>query len=131
MSRAPFSSQRAQAPPVPAVKTAGWAKTPVDNFVLAKLEQAGMAPSHPAAREVLIRRASYDLIGLPPTPEEVRAFQNDRSPTAFEKVVDRLLASPQYGERWGRFWLDSARYSDTTGIENLNRGGDYRYAYAW
>ncbi|MDB5296729.1 MAG: hypothetical protein JWO31_2712, partial [Phycisphaerales bacterium] len=115
----------------PAVKNAGWAKTPVDAFVLAKLEAAGMAPSRPAAREALIRRASYDLTGLPPTPEEVHAFQIDQSPTAFEKVVDRLLASPAYGERWGRFWLDSARYSDTTGIENLNKGGDYRYAYAW
>ena len=126
-----WAFQPVQNPPVPAVKTAGWAKTPIDHFVLAKLEQAGLKPNHPAAREVLIRRASYDLLGLPPTPDEVRAFQNDRSPTAWEKVVDRLLASPHYGERWGRFWLDTARYSDTTGIENLNRGGDYRYAYAW
>jgi hypothetical protein len=130
-ARSHWAYQPIANPAIPAVKTAGWVKTPVDAFVLAKLEASGMKPNHPAAREALIRRASYDLVGLPPTPEEVRAFQNDQSPNAFEKVIDRMLASPQYGERWGRFWLDSARYSDTSGIENLNRGGDYRYAHAW
>ncbi|QOV91804.1 PSD1 and planctomycete cytochrome C domain-containing protein [Humisphaera borealis] len=126
-----WSFQPIQNSPVPAVKNAGWVKNPVDNFVLSKLEQSGMVPNHPAARETLLRRATYDLIGLPPTPEEITAFQKDTSPNAFEKVIDRLLASPQYGERWGRYWLDSARYSDTSGIENNNRGQDYRYAYAW
>ena len=100
-------------------------------FVLAKLEQNGMKPSPAASKEALIRRATYDLIGLPPTPEEVQAFVSDTSPKAFEKVVDRLLASPHYGERWGRFWLDSARYSDTTGYEGNTRGTEYRYAHAW
>jgi hypothetical protein len=130
-ARAHWAYQPVKEPAVPAIKDARQVKSPVDNFVLAKLEAAGMTPSRPAAREALIRRASYDLTGLPPTPEEVRAFQNDYSAAAFEKVIDRLLASPAYGERWGRFWLDSARYSDTTGIEGNNKGGDYRYAHAW
>ena len=90
-------------------------KNPIDAFVLAKLEEKGLAPSKPADRRTLIRRVSFDLIGLPPTPEEVEAFLNDPSPDAYEKVVDRLLASPHYGERWGRDWLDLARYSDTKG----------------
>ncbi|HEX8910845.1 MAG TPA: PSD1 and planctomycete cytochrome C domain-containing protein, partial [Humisphaera sp.] len=130
-ARAHWAYQPVKPQPVPAVKNAAWAKTPVDNFVLAKLESANLRPNHPAAKEALIRRASYDLIGLPPTPEEVREFVADTSSNAFEKVIDRLLASPHYGERWGRFWLDSARYSDTSGLENLNRGGEYRYAHAW
>ena len=130
-ARAHWAYQPVKEPALPGVKNPGWVKSPVDNFVLAKLDASGMTPNHPAAREALIRRASYDLTGLPPTPEEVRAFQNDRSADAFAKVVERLLASPAYGERWGRFWLDSARYSDTTGVENNNKGGDYRYAHAW
>jgi hypothetical protein len=131
-ARAHWAYQPVKKPAVPSVKNTGWVKTPVDNFVLAKLEAAGMRPSAPAPREVLIRRAFYDLIGLPPTPEEVKAFVNDKSANAFEKIVDNLMARPQYGERWGRFWLDSARYSDTTGLENGNlRGNDYRYAHAW
>src|SRR4051794_14759663 len=129
-ARAHWAFQPVTRPAVPAVQNKAWVRTPVDAFVLAKLEQNGMHPSPPASKEALIRRATYDLIGLPPTPEEVRAFVSDRSADAFEKVVDRLLASPHYGERWGRFWLDSARYSDTSGIENANRG-DYRYAHAW
>jgi hypothetical protein len=114
---------------VPAVNDPGWVKTPVDAFVLAKLQAEKMHPSPPAPREALIRRATFDLIGLPPTPEEVADFVNDASPDAFAKVVDRLLASPQYGERWGRHWLDTARYSDTTGSEN--RKEDYQYPFAW
>ena len=117
----------------PAVKNQGWSRTDVDRFILAKLEAANMVPAPDAAKETLLRRATYDLIGLPPTPREVEAFLGDNSPNAFEKVIDRLLASPHYGERWGRFWLDTARYSDTVGGErNLQkRGMDYRYPYAW
>src|SRR4051794_12521198 len=129
-ARSHWAFQPVTRPAVPEVQNKAWVRTSVDAFILAKLEQNGMRPSPPASKEALIRRATYDLIGLPPTPEEVRAFVNDRSADAFEKVVDRLLASPHYGERWGRFWLDSARYSDTSGIENA-RKDDYRYAYAW
>ena len=84
----------------------------IDRFVRAKLEEKGLKPVRPADKHALIRRATFDLIGLPPTPEEVDAFVKDTSPDAFRKVVDRLLASPHYGERWGRYWLDLARYSD-------------------
>ena len=87
-------------------------RNPIDNFVFAKLEAQGLKPARPADKRILIRRATLDLTGLPPTPEEVDAFLADQSPDAFAKVVDRLLASPRYGERWGRYWLDVARYSD-------------------
>jgi hypothetical protein len=120
-------------PAVPKPKTnTAWLSTPVDAFILAKLEEKKMIPAPDATKEALLRRATYDLIGLPPTPQEVQAFINDTSPQAFVKVVDRLLASPHYGERWGRFWLDTARYSDTAGGEAKKlKGTDYRYAYAW
>jgi len=130
-ARAHWSYQPVKDPAVPEVQTKGWVKTPVDNFILAKLEAEGMRPDRPAPRATLIRRAYYDLIGLPPTPHEVEVFVNDSSPNAFEKVVDHLLESPHYGERWGRFWLDSARYADTTGSDQGGRREDYRYAYAW
>jgi mono/diheme cytochrome c family protein len=128
-ARAHWAYQPMKHPPVPAVHDRSWVKTPIDAFVLAKLEANDMKPSPPASRETLIRRATYDLIGLPPTPEEVEEFVNDPSPNAFEKVVDRLLASPHYGERWGRYWLDTARYSDTTGAED--KKSEYRYPFAW
>ena len=108
-------------PPVPDVTDAAWARTPVDRFVLAKLEEKGLKPSAEADKRTLIRRATYDLTGLPPTPAEVAAFERDASPDAFEKLVDRLLASPRYGERWGRYWLDLARYSDTKGYVYSDR----------
>ncbi|HYE17850.1 MAG TPA: PSD1 and planctomycete cytochrome C domain-containing protein [Tepidisphaeraceae bacterium] len=130
-ARSHWAFQPVKNPDVPAVQNKAWVKTPVDNFILAKLEANGMKPNPPAAKETLLRRATYDLTGLPPTPEEVQAFKNDNSPNAFEKVVDRLMASPRYGERWGRFWLDSARYSDTSGQENNNLRTDYRYSHAW
>ncbi|MEZ0264337.1 MAG: DUF1553 domain-containing protein [Phycisphaerae bacterium] len=130
-ARSHWAFQPIKNPEVPAVQNKAWVKTPVDSFILAKLEANGMKPNPPAAKETLLRRATYDLTGLPPTPEEVQAFKNDNSPNAFEKVVDRLLASPRYGERWGRFWLDSARYSDTSGQENNNLRTDYRYSHAW
>jgi mono/diheme cytochrome c family protein len=104
-------------PPVPAVKRSYWVKTPLDAFVLAKLEAAGLQPAPPAEKTALLRRVYYDLIGLPPTPEEVAAFLADSSSDAYEKVVDRLLASPHYGERWARHWLDLVRYAETDGYE--------------
>src|SRR6185295_4736301 len=108
-------------PAVPEVKDAAWCKTPVDNFILAKLDEKNLKPNPPADKRTLIRRASFDLIGLPPTEEEVKNFLADNSPDAFAKVVDRLLASPHYGERWGRHWLDVARYSDTKGMVKRQR----------
>ncbi len=99
----------------PTVKDAAWVRGPLDRFVLARLETAALKPAPPAEKRILIRRAHLDLTGLPPTPEEVAAFLGDESPGAFAKVVDALLASPQYGERWGRHWLDVARYSDGLG----------------
>lgn len=105
-------------PKVPAVKTKAWVRTPIDAFVLAELERRGMKPSPYADRRTLIRRVTLDLVGLPPTPEEVEAFVNDRSPNAWEKVVDRLLASPHFGERMALYWLDQARYADSDGYHD-------------
>jgi len=115
--------------PLPAVKNKEWAAgNPIDRFILAKLEEKGLTPARPASKRNLIRRASYDLTGLPPTPAEVRAFLDDNSPRAFERVIDRLLASPRYGERWGRHWLDVARYADSNGLdENLVYKNAFRY----
>lgn len=122
--------QPLQKPAVPEVKDTSWCRTPVDNFILAKLEEKNLKPNPPADKRTLIRRASFDLIGLPPTPEEVKEFLDDNSPDAFAKVVDRLLASPHYGERWGRHWLDVARYSDTKG-QVRRQFQDPNYPYAW
>ena len=105
------------------VKDAKWARTPLDRFILANLEAKGLAPVAAADRRTLIRRAYLDLTGLPPLPEEVDAFERDRSPDAFAKIVDALLVSPRYGERWGRYWLDIARYSD----DKLNSTEDEPY----
>ena len=101
----------------PNVKQAGWPTSPIDHFILAKLEAAGLKPAGPADKHALIRRAYFDLIGLPPTPAQVKAFVADNSLKAFEKVVDELLAAPQYGERWARHWLDLMRYAETFGHE--------------
>ncbi len=122
--RAFWSFQPLKEPTVPAVKEKSWAKTNIDHFVLAKLEAKGMKPVAPADKKALIRRVTLDLIGLPPTPEEVDAFVSDKSSNAYEKVVDRLLASPRYGERWGRHWLDVARYAedDVRGLDPKGRG---------
>jgi cytochrome c553 len=111
-----WSFRPLQRPAIPAVKEPNWAKGAIDRFVLAKLEQKGLRPVKPADKRALIRRATYDLTGLPPTPEQVEVFLADNSPEAFAKVVDRLLASPQYGERWARHWLDVARYADGSGV---------------
>jgi hypothetical protein len=102
-------------PPLPRVRDAAWPRTPVDHFILQKLEEKGLEPSPPADRRTLIRRLSFDLIGLPPTSGETAAFEADPSPDAYERLVERLLASPRHGERWGRHWLDVARYADTKG----------------
>ena len=124
--------QPLQQAPVPAVKNAAWAKTLVDRFVLAKLEANGLRPAPPADRRTLLRRATFDLTGLPPTAEEVAAFERDDSPEAFARVVDRLLASPRYGERWGRYWLDVARYADTKGyVYPAREEKKFVHAYAY
>ena len=115
-----WSFQPVKRPAVPEVKNKQWVRNPVDAFVLAKLEAKGFAPAPPAERGTLLRRAYYDLIGLPPTPAEVEAFLADKSPDAYEKVIDRLLASPQYGEKWGRHWLDLVRYGETNSYERDN-----------
>jgi len=103
--------------PLPPVKLKSWPRNPIDYFILSRLEKEGLKPSPETDRYTLVRRVYLDLVGLPPTPEETEAFINDRSPDAYEKVVDRLLASPRYGERWARRWLDLARYADTNGYE--------------
>jgi Protein of unknown function (DUF1549)/Protein of unknown function (DUF1553)/Planctomycete cytochrome C/F5/8 type C domain len=113
-------------PAVPAVKDKTWGGTPIDAFLLAALEAKGLHPSPPADKTTLLRRVTFDLIGLPPTPEEIDAFMADNSPDAYERVVDRLLASPRYGERWGRHWLDVVHYADTHGYDK-----DKRRDHAW
>jgi cytochrome c553 len=116
----------------PQVKQTSWIRKPIDAFVLAKLEAAGMRPNEPADRRTLIRRLSFDLIGLPPTPEQVGAFVNDRSPKAIEKLVDRLLASPHYGERWASMWMDVSRYAeDQAHIVGNDRSLTFPNAYLY
>jgi hypothetical protein len=102
-------------PPVPKPRNSRWPNNEIDRFVLATLEARGLTPSPPADRRTLIRRTTFDLLGLPPSPEEIAAFLQDREPGAFERVIERLLSSPHYGERWGRHWLDLVRYADTAG----------------
>jgi hypothetical protein len=127
-----WAYQPLRAPVLPAVNNTAWIGTPVDRFILSRLEGQGLTPSPPADRRTLIRRAYYDLIGLPPSAAEVETFIADQSSGAFANVVDRLLASPQYGERWGRHWLDVARYADTK--DGVLMFGDDRvrpYAYTY
>ena len=115
-------------PELPAVKNNGWPRSPIDHFVLAKLEAAGLTPAPQADRYQLVRRLYLDLVGLPPVPAEVDAFVHDSSPDAYEKLVDTLLGREAYGERWARLWLDLARYADTKGYEkDLRRPGVWRY----
>jgi mono/diheme cytochrome c family protein len=118
-----FQPRKAARPPT---IESPWVKSPIDAFILAKLTEKGLTPAPPAARLTLLRRATFDLTGLPPTEQEIADFLSDESPNAFEKVIDRLLASPRYGERWGRHWLDVARYADSTGADE-----DHRYPDAW
>ena len=129
-----WSIQPLRAAPPPQVKDTAWARTDIDRFVLARLEREGLAPVRAADRATLLRRASLDLIGLPPTPDDIDAFEKDTSPDAFVKVIDRLLASPQYGEAWGRLWLDVARYGedDYRSLDPKQRGfNPYPNAYLY
>jgi hypothetical protein len=128
-SRDHWSFKPVQKVEVPAVARADWAQSPVDLFILKDLAAAGLAPSPLADKRTLIRRVTFDLTGLPPTEAEVQRFVADDSPQAFAKVVDRLLASPHYGERWARYWMDVARYSDTKG--DAPRRDDPRFPDAW
>ena len=114
---------------VPAVADTAWCQTPIDNFILARLGENGIRPNPRADKYTLLRRATFDLTGLPPTEAEVQRYLVDDSPQAWAKVVDRLLASPHYGERWGRYWLDVARYADTKG--DTPQREDPRYPFAW
>jgi hypothetical protein len=122
-----WSLQPVRKPAPPEVRKSAWATSPIDRFILAQLEAKNLRPAPPADRRTLLRRATYDLTGLPPTPEEVEAFAADRAPDAFARVIDRLLASPRYGERWGRYWLDIARYSD----DKLNSTQDEPQPNVW
>lgn len=131
-ARSHWSFQAVSKPAVPAGRVGDRAANPVDAFVIAKLEEKSMKLSPPADKRTLIRRVYFDLIGLPPAPEDVQTFLGDNSPKAFEKVVDRLLSMPQYGERWGRHWLDVARYSDTKGeIKRLRDTPLYPFAWTY
>ena len=123
-----WSLQPVQRPPLPAIKAASWPKNDVDRFVLAKLESKGLKPAVEADRRTLIRRLYFDLIGLPPEPREVEEFIADRNESAYEKLVDRLLDSPHYGERWARHWLDVVRFGESQGFErNRIRENAWRY----
>ncbi len=128
--RSHWAFQPVRQPEVPQVRDESWARNEVDRFLLERLEKVGLVPSPPADRRALIRRVSFDLLGLPPTPREVEDFVADDSPDAYERLVDRLLASPRYGERWGRYWLDVARYADTKGYVFFEEA-EYPWAYAF
>lgn len=123
-----WAYQPIRRPAIPAIKNSAWVRNPIDAFVLAKLEQEGIAPAPEADKLILLRRVSLDLTGLPPTLEEIETYLRDTSPDAYERAVDRLLDSPHYGERWARHWLDLARYADTDGYEkDLGRPWAWRW----
>ncbi|HET6406855.1 MAG TPA: DUF1549 domain-containing protein, partial [Chthoniobacteraceae bacterium] len=124
--------ERVGRPPIPPTKTSDWVRTPVDAFIAAEHEARGLRPRPPAPKAVLLRRVYLDLIGLSPTPEEQKAFENDHSSDAYEKVVDRLLADPRHGERWGRHWMDVWRYSDWAGWTDGKQIRDsQRHIWRW
>ena len=126
--RAHWAFRSMARPEPPAVGGGGWARGAIDRFILARLEAEGLSPVAPAGRRQLLRRVTFDLTGLPPTPAEIDAFLADEGPDAYERVVERLLASPRYGERWGRHWLDVARYADSNGLdENIAHPNAFRY----
>ncbi len=119
---------RPEIPRVSRSNDPGWVQNPIDAFILDRLQRSGLEPAPAADRRTLIRRVSYDLIGLPPTPEEIAAFASNNSPRAYEQLIDRLLESPHYGERWGQHWLDVVRYAETEGYEyDGHRSGAWRY----
>jgi hypothetical protein len=125
-----WSFQKIQRPPIPAVHDRAWPRNAIDNFILARLEHEGIAPSPEAGKLTMLRRVSLDLTGLPPTPEEVREYLSDNRPDAYERLVDRLLDSPHYGEKWARYWLDLARYADSDGYEkDRSRPWAWRYRH--
>jgi hypothetical protein len=126
-----WAFQPVKAVSVPAVSDRDWPRSDVDRFILARLEGKGLAPARPADKRTLLRSVTFDLTGLPPTPAESEAFLNDESPQAFAKVVDRLLASPRYGERWGRHWLDVVRYADARDLIQLPAESDFREAWRY
>ena len=121
-----WAFRRPASPSVPNVKDSKWVGNPIDAFILRRLEEKGLKPAPPGGRLTLLRRAKFDLHGLPPTEEEIREFLSDTGPGAFERLVERLLASPRYGEAWGRHWLDVARYADSSGMDE-----DLTLPYAW
>ena len=123
-----WSLQPVTRPRVPEIQSDDWSCNPVDRFLLSRLEQKRLTPSPPATRRTLIRRASFDLLGLPPHPDQIDTFTADRAPDAWERLVDHLLASPHYGERWARYWLDIARYADNKGYTFF---GEKTYPWAW
>jgi hypothetical protein len=131
--KAHWAYQPVTKPTPPAVKNTAWGTNSIDNFILAKLEENKMMPAPQADKETLMRRAYYDLIGLPPTPKQIEEFVRDQAPDAYVRVIDHLLNDPAYGERWGRHWLDTARYSDTSGdlTPQADRITEYRYPFAW
>ncbi|HXB74194.1 MAG TPA: PSD1 and planctomycete cytochrome C domain-containing protein [Candidatus Acidoferrales bacterium] len=125
-----WAFQKIRRPDPPAVRDRAWPRTPIDQFILARLESAGVAPSPEAGKLTLLRRVSLDLTGLPPTPEEVRQYLHDNRPDAYERMVDRQLDSPHYGEKWARYWLDLARYADSDGYEkDRSRPWAWRYRH--
>src|SRR5262249_34095200 len=130
--RAWWAFRKPERPPIPSVRRQDRVRTPIDAFLLARLEEKGLDFSPDADRRRVVRRAYLDLIGLPPPPKEVDAFVNDPSPAAYRNLVERLLASPHYGERWGRHWLDAAGYVDTVATDNdasiiTEREGIWKY----
>lgn len=126
-----WSFQALREDALPSVRDEAWTQGPIDHFILARLEERGLRASEPADKRVLLRRATFDLTGLPPTRDEIAAFLADNSPTAFAAVVDRLLASPRYGERWGRHWLDVVRYADARDLIQLPAESDFREAWRY
>jgi hypothetical protein len=126
-----WAFQPVSSPPLPVVKMTSWVRSPIDAFILAKLEARGLAPAQPADLRTLLRRLSYDLIGLPPTAAETERVLADSSAEAVEQAVDRLLASPHFGERWGRYWLDVARYADERGYVGVGVDRVYPFAYTY
>ena len=113
------------------VEQEGWCKTPIDGFILKKLKEQSLSPSGQASKRTLIRRAYYNLIGLPPTAAEIQRFENDHSERAYEKLIDDLLTKKEYGEKWARHWMDVARFADTQGFLPANRDQSYPFSYTY